>query len=204
MTSRSNFRVRVPQSEEEIQAASVGERKRLDGTVQLAPYDPAWPAIFSREADRIRGVLGGQVILLEHVGSTSVPGLSAKPVIDMVLTVTDSSTEERYVTPLEAHGYALKVRESDWYEHRMLKLPSVDGNLHVFSSGCEEVDRMLAFRDRLRGNQTDRRLYENTKQELAARTWKYIQNYADAKSEIVEMILSRSGDSGPEGRGGGD
>jgi GrpB-like predicted nucleotidyltransferase (UPF0157 family) len=193
MTSRLNSRVRFPQTDKEIRAAFIGRPQRLDGTVQLAPYDPAWPSIFSREAGRIRGVLGDQVILLEHVGSTSVPGLSAKPIIDMVLAVTDSSDEERYVPPLEAHGYVLKVRESGWNEHRMLKLPLVDGNLHVFSSGCEEVDRMLIFRNRLRGDETDRKLYENTKHELAGRTWKFVQNYADAKSEIVEMILSRAG-----------
>ena len=192
MALQPKSRVRVPQTEEEIQAASVGERKRLDGTVQLAPYDPQWPAIYSRAAQRIRDVLGGQVISLEHVGSTSVPGLFPKPIIDMVLTVTDSSAEELYVPPLEEHGYVLMVREADWYEHRMLKLPSKDGNLHVFSSGCEEVDRMLRFRDRLREDDVDRRLYEKKKHKLAARRWKYVQNYADAKSEIVETILSRA------------
>jgi GrpB-like predicted nucleotidyltransferase (UPF0157 family) len=194
-------RSRKPQTEEEIQAVSVGERKRLDGTVQLAPYDPQWPAIYSRAAQRIRDVLGGQVISLEHVGSTSVPGLSAKPIIDMVLTVNDSSAEELYVTPLEEHSYVLIVREADWYEHRMLKLPSKDGNLHVFSSGCEEVDRMLSFRDRLRRDDADRRLYEKRKHKLAAREWKYVQNYADAKSEIVETILSRAGGSLSKGPG---
>ena len=93
---------------------------------------------------------------------------------------------------LEALGYVLKIREPDWFDHRLLKTPDAGVNLHVFTQGCEEIARMLAFRDWLRTHDDDRALYERTKQELAARTWKYMQNYADAKSEIVNAILSRA------------
>jgi GrpB-like predicted nucleotidyltransferase (UPF0157 family) len=89
-------------------------------------------------------------------------------------------------------GYVLRIREPDWFEHRLLKTPAVDGNIHVFSQACEEIDRMLAFRDWLRINDDDRKLYERTKQELAARIWKYMQNYADAKSDVVREILDRA------------
>jgi GrpB-like predicted nucleotidyltransferase (UPF0157 family) len=110
----------------------------------------------------------------------------------MVLAVADSSAETAYVVPLEGIGYTLRIREPDWHEHRLLKAPEVQGNLHVFSEGCEEIERMLTFRDRLRNNLEERILYEETKRALAARTWKYTQNYADAKSEIVEEILARA------------
>lgn len=110
----------------------------------------------------------------------------------MVLAVADSSDELSYVKPLEEKGYTLRIREPDWYEHRLLIPPDVQGNLHVFSAGCEEIEQMLLFRDWLRDHRDDRLLYEETKRKLAARMWKYTQNYADAKSEVVQEILARA------------
>ena len=182
----------TPMTDEEITAVTVGERKPFNSTIYLAPYDPAWPSLFSRLEALIREALGDDVLLLEHVGSTSVPGLSAKPIIDMVLAVADSSDEPAYVPRLEEKGFTLRIREPDWYEHRMLKAPDILGNLHVFSDGCEEVERMLLFRDWLRNHEGDRLHYEGAKRELATRTWKYRQNYADAKSSVVQEILARA------------
>jgi GrpB-like predicted nucleotidyltransferase (UPF0157 family) len=121
-----------------------------------------------------------------------VPGLAAKPIVDMTLVVADSSDEEAYVPDLVAVGYVLRIREPDWYEHRILKGPDTNVNLHVFSDGCTEVERMVAFRDWLRTHDDDRELYESAKRDLAAQEWKYVQNYADAKSEIVRQILTRA------------
>jgi GrpB-like predicted nucleotidyltransferase (UPF0157 family) len=161
--------------------------------IGLTPeYDPGWPQLFDREAARIQSVLGHRILAIEHVGSTSVPGLAAKPKIDIVLVVANSADEAAYVPALEAAGYVLKTREPDWYEHRMLKGPDTDVNLHVFSQGCTEIERMLLFRNWLRGNPEDRRLYEQTKRNLAQRSWKYMQNYADAKSDVVVEILARA------------
>jgi GrpB-like predicted nucleotidyltransferase (UPF0157 family) len=182
----------APMTEEQIMAVTVGERKPWSRTIHLAPYDAVWPSLFSRLEKRIREALGDGVILLEHVGSTAVPGLSAKPIIDMVLAVADSSDEASYVKPLEENEFTLRIREPDWYGHRLLKSRDVRGHLHVFSAACEEIERMLLFRDWLRDHPDDRLLYEETKRELAARTWKYRQNYADAKSEVVEEILARA------------
>ena len=190
--STDSPRANTPMTEDQIIAATVGERQPLNSTVYLAPYDPAWPSLFTRLAKQIHEALGDAILLLEHVGSTSVPGLSAKPIIDMVLAVADSSDESSYVKPLEEKGYTLRIREPDWYEHRLLKPPEVEGNLHVFSAGCKEIERMLLFRDWLRIHADDRLLYEETKRELAARTWKYTQNYADAKAEVVQEILARA------------
>src|SRR5262249_2848503 len=147
--------------------------------------DPGWPLKFSLQANRIRDALSEKVLLLEHVGSTSVPGLSAKPIIDMVLAVSNSADEPSYIPPLEQQGFVLRIREPAWFQHRLLKPPDIDGNLHVFSAGCEEINRMLAFRDWLRVHEEDRRLYEQAKRELAAQIWKYTQNYADAKSQVI-------------------
>jgi len=180
-----------PLTEEQIRAAHVGEVTPLSGRVLLVDYDPQWAELFEREAGRIRAALAERALRIEHVGSTSVPGLPAKPVIDMVLVVTDSADETAYVPALAESGYRLHVREADWFEHRMLKAKDIDCNVHVFSEGCEEPARMLAFRARLRSHEDDRRLYADSKRALAARTWRHVQHYADAKSGVVREILER-------------
>jgi GrpB-like predicted nucleotidyltransferase (UPF0157 family) len=181
----------VADYERRLTAAHVATPARLDGPVLLADYDPAWPALYEREAARIRAVLGDRVLLLEHVGSTSVPGLAAKPVIDILLVVADPADEAAYVTPLAAAGYAVRIREPGWYQHRVLQGPDTVINLHVHPPDSPEIDRHLRFRDRLRSDPADRALYERTKRELASRDWAYVQQYADAKSEVVEAILRR-------------
>lgn len=179
-------------SEDELRAVTVGPLQPLTGKVVVVDYDPDWPRQFATEAARIRAALGAHVLLLEHAGSTSVPGLAAKPIIDIVLVVRDSSDEAAYVPPLEAVGYVLRVREPDWYQHRVLKRVDPAVNLHVFSPGCPETERMLLMRDWLRAHEDDRDLYERTKRELAQRDWKYTQNYADAKTTVVEEILAHA------------
>jgi GrpB-like predicted nucleotidyltransferase (UPF0157 family) len=181
-----------PLTEEQIRAAHVGEVKRLDGRVLIVDYNPQWVELFEREAARIRAVLAERALRIEHVGSTSVPGLPAKPIIDIVLVVNDSADETAYVPALAATGYRLHVRETDWYEHRMFKGPDTDINLHTFSAGCPEIDRMLMFRDWLRVNPADRQLYARTKLALAQRGWTFVQNYADAKSAVIDGIIARA------------
>ncbi len=180
----------APKTDDEIQAVTIGELQRLDGQIVLADYDPAWPQLFSLEAQRIARALGDRALAIEHVGSTSVPALAAKPIVDIVLAVHDSADEPAYVPDMEASGYVLRIREPDWYEHRVFKGPAANINLHVFSTGCPEIARMLAFRDRLRERSSDRERYENAKRELAQRTWKYAQHYADAKTAVIENILA--------------
>jgi GrpB-like predicted nucleotidyltransferase (UPF0157 family) len=175
-----------------MSAVTVGPRRRVDGPIVLAEYDPDWPALYEREATRVRDILGDRVRLLEHVGSTSVPGLPAKPIIDMLLAVADSADEPAYVPSMEAGGYVVRIREPDWHQHRVFKGPDTDINLHTFSDGSSEIARMLAFRDRLRTHDDERERYLATKSELAARHWVYIQDYADAKGEVVEGIIERA------------
>lgn len=147
---------------------------------------------FQREAARIRTTLGDRALLIEHIGSTSVPGLAGKPIIDLLLVVADSADEPAYVPALEAAGYVVRIREPNWYEHRMFKGPDTDVNLHVLSPGCPEIERILIFRDWLRGGASDRAGYERTKRELARQDWEYTQNYADAKTAVVEAIIARA------------
>jgi GrpB-like predicted nucleotidyltransferase (UPF0157 family) len=186
---------RQPLSDEEIRANTVGSPpQQISGPIFLADYDPTWPELFEREAARIRAALGEAALRIEHVGSTSVPGLAAKPIIDIVLVVAESANEQAYVPPLEAAGYVLRIREPQWFEHRVFKGPDTNVNLHVFSSGCDEIERMVSFRDWLRRNDADRDLYERSKRDLAQKTWRYVQNYADAKTAVVEEIVARAMD----------
>ncbi|QRP43839.1 GrpB family protein [Amycolatopsis sp. FDAARGOS 1241] len=181
-----------PHSDEEIQNAWVDEAPRLDSTVHLAEYDPRWPALFEGEAERIRAALGERVLLLEHVGSTSVPGLAAKPIIDILLEVPDSDDEPAYLPALEAAGYRLVIREPEWEKHRALSGSDPRVNLHVHSPGNGQTERYLLFRDRLRAHPEELATYLAKKRELAAKTWRYIQNYADAKSEVIDEIIARA------------
>ena len=176
-------------TEERLREVTIGEPQRIDGPIRLAEADPRWPLLFAREAGRIRAALGADALLVEHVGSTAVPGLAAKPILDIVLAVADAADEAAWLPRLEAAGYVLRLREPDWLEHRLVKGPETDLNLHVFSAGCPEIDRMIAFRDRLRADAAARAAYEAKKRELAARSWRWVQEYADAKSAIVAAIL---------------
>jgi GrpB-like predicted nucleotidyltransferase (UPF0157 family) len=181
-----------PQSEEYIRSVTIGERKPHRAPVELVEYDPAWPELYRHEEEKIRGALGERALSVEHVGSTSIPGLAAKPIIDVNLEVADTTDEDAYVPPLEDAGYVLRIREPEWFEHRLFKGTNPAVNLHVFPAGCPELERMLRFRDHLRANEDERDLYLCTKRDLAAQTWEHVQHYADAKSDVVEQILRRA------------
>ncbi|MGH3346626.1 MAG: GrpB family protein [Nocardioides sp.] len=160
--------------------------------VVLVEYDAAWPDRYAEQEARIREALGECAVEVHHAGSTSVPGLVAKDVIDVVLVVPDPADEPAYAPALEEAGYVFHLREKDWHQHRLFREHSPRVNLHVFGPDCDEVRRMLAFRDHLRTDAADRELYERTKRELARRTWDRVQDYADAKTDVVDAIMARA------------
>jgi GrpB-like predicted nucleotidyltransferase (UPF0157 family) len=181
-----------PLTDEQIHRVTIGAPEVHNGPITLMEYDPRWPEQFAREEARIRAALGDRALQIEHIGSTAVPGLPAKPIIDILLVVADSAHEPSYVPALEAARYVLRIREPDWHEHRMFKGPDVNINLHVYTAGSPEIDRYLLFRDRLRTQSADREQYAETKRVLAQQTWRYVQNYADAKSAVVGEIIARA------------
>jgi GrpB-like predicted nucleotidyltransferase (UPF0157 family) len=178
----------------------VGDRpKPYSVKVVVTEYDPRWPAWFAGERDKIRAALGSSVVRLEHVGSTSVPGLAAKPIIDIALILPDTTAEDTFVPALEDAGYQFYAREPEFHEHRLFYSRvglghERDVNLHIQTEGCIELDRYLVFRDWLRANEDDRLLYQRTKQELAKRDWAYVQDYADAKTDVIKQIRARAGE----------
>jgi GrpB-like predicted nucleotidyltransferase (UPF0157 family) len=176
--------------------AENGENVLIGGVekreIKLCAYDPAWTEKFQRQAETVHKALGEQALRIEHIGSTAVPGLAAKPIVDMLLVVENSADETSYLPALEAVGYVLRVREPHWHEHRMLRTPELDMHLHVYSCGCSEIDRLLTFRNRLRENAADRQLYEATKRKLAAQDWPDMNAYAAAKTEVIERIMKNA------------
>lgn len=191
---------RVPNDpiEERLREIIMGEIE--PEKVVVADYDPAWPARFRQEEAKIRGALGGSVLSVEHIGSTSVAGLAAKPIVDILLVVEDSGDEASYVPALEGAGYVLRVREPDPGGHRMFRTPEKDVHVHVYSSGSEEIGRYLMLRGRLRQDRADRELYARIKRELAEGDWPSLDHYAEAKTGVIEGILARAAE-GPT-RGG--
>jgi GrpB-like predicted nucleotidyltransferase (UPF0157 family) len=168
--------------EDALDRALIGGRERRD--IVIADYDPAWPRRFAAERDRIAGALGGRALRIEHIGSTAVPDLAAKPIVDILVEV--ARLED--AAPLEQAGYVLRVREDD---HRMFRTPELDVHVHVWPTGHPDIASQLAFRDRLRASAEDRAAYEALKRSLAARDWPDVNYYAEAKGALIREIRAR-------------
>jgi len=156
-------------------------------TVTLHPYDDRWPARFDEHRQRIQAALAD--VDIEHIGSTSVPGLAAKPIIDIVVAVPDITAEEEYLDQLLAAGYLLRVREPG---HRLVRTPARDVHVHIYQRGAMAIDEYLLLRDHLRRDADDRALYERTKRSLMSREWGDMNDYADAKTEVIMAIKQRA------------
>jgi GrpB-like predicted nucleotidyltransferase (UPF0157 family) len=155
----------------------------------LADYDPRWSEAYVEHERRIRAALGPVAVQIEHIGSTSVPGLAAKPVIDVLVTVEDITAEEDYLDQLLGVGYELRVREPG---HRLVRTPGRDVHVHVMEVGAEAADDYLLFRDHLRLHPEDRDLYERTKRALVEHEWADMNAYAEAKTGVVTEIKERA------------
>ncbi len=171
-----------------LDSVLIGGREPV--TVVVQDPDPEWPVRFSAVRDLLEESLGGCVLAIEHVGSTAVPGLAAKPIIDVLLTVADVEDEGGYAPALESAGLVLRVREPG---HRMFRSPGKDVHVHVHQPDDPAVTDLLDLRDRLRRSREDRALYAATKRALAGREWPDMDHYADAKSAVIAEILSRAG-----------
>jgi GrpB-like predicted nucleotidyltransferase (UPF0157 family) len=182
-----------PVTEEDLVKRTVGPPTRLTGPIPIHDYDPAWPALYAAEESRIRAALGPLALAVEHVGSTAVPGLAAKFLIDIDLIVADPTDEDAYAPALVAAGHMLRVREPDWYEHRLFKGSQPDVNLHVFGPDCDEHLRHLIFRDWLRTRPDDRDRYAAEKRRIARQNLTFMAQYADQKSPVIVEILRRAG-----------
>lgn len=160
--------------------------------IVIADYDLTWPLRFRQHANNVAGALGARALRIEHIGSTSVPGLAAKAIIDVLVVVDHPEREDTYVPALEQAGYVLRVREPSFDEHRMLRSPNLDMHLHVFPPTSREVDRHLVLRDLLRSDPAARQLYADTKRRLADSDWPTVDHYVDAKRNVIEHLLAQA------------
>lgn len=164
----------------------VGGIERRD--LALTPYDPQWPTAYAGHERRIRAAVG-PAARVEHTGSTSVPGLPAKPIIDILVLVDDITAEEDYLEQLLAAGYELRTREPG---HRLVRTSDRDVHVHVHEVNSREAEDVLLFRDRLRSEPAERELYERTKRALLDRDWPDMNAYSDAKTEVITAIKERA------------
>lgn len=179
--------------EEHMAAAWVEGAAPPTDPIVITESDPDWPCRFLHHAEAISRALSDVALRIEHVGSTSVPGLPAKPIIDIDVLVADSSAEQHYVPALEALGYRLIIREPWWNGHRMLvSAQETDRiNLHVFPADAPEPLRHLLFRDWLRSHTQDRERYAAVKRDLARSTADRPAEYNLAKNEVIDDIFAR-------------
>jgi GrpB-like predicted nucleotidyltransferase (UPF0157 family) len=169
-----------------LDSVLIGGRERRE--VVIADYDPAWPERYDAERARIAAALGPRARRIEHIGSTSVPGLAAKPVLDILVTVEDPEHEGEFREALEGAGYVLRVREP---AHRMFRTPERTVQVHVWADSDPAVARHLAFRDLLRSSTELRDAYEQLKRELSARDWTDVNRYAEAKGPFIRRALGQ-------------
>jgi len=169
------------------EAVRIGGRDQV--AITILDYDEERPRHFVGVAEQIRGVLGRKALTVEHIGSTAVPGLPAKPISDVLLTLADVHHETAYVPGRESIGFAMRVREP---EHRMLRTPARNVHLHVYEAIRPEVRDHLDLRDRLRVDVDDRARFAAEKRHLAQRQWRDMNDYADAKTEVITDILIRA------------
>jgi GrpB-like predicted nucleotidyltransferase (UPF0157 family) len=163
--------------------------------IEVTDPDLVWPRQYCVLAARIREALGWRVLQLDHVGSTSVPGLAAKPVIDIDLTVADPGREHDYVPALEKTGFRLVIREPWWYGHRMLRADEPRCNLHVFGFDSPELVKHRIFRDWLRGNPGERDRYAAVKRQAAAEAnarGEHDMQYNARKQQAIREIYHRA------------
>ena len=171
----------------------VRETWLIDGvkgrTIVVVPYRQDWPETFRLHRERIAAAIGAGALGIDHIGSTAVPGLAEKPIVDILVVVADSADEGAYLPAMQCSGYVLRVREPDFEEHRMFRTPMLDVHVHVLSVGSPEIERYLRFRDALRAAPFLRARYQTLKLTLAAQDWQDMNAYAQAKSEVVEAII---------------
>jgi GrpB-like predicted nucleotidyltransferase (UPF0157 family) len=157
--------------------------------IRIVDYDPAWPRRFARERERIAGALGPVARRIDHIGSTAVPGLAAKAIVDIQVSVPDVEDEPSFLAALLAAGYRHRVREPG---HQMVRTPERDVHVHICTSGGEWERRHLLLRDWLRRDPADREAYQRRKRELARQDWADMNDYAAAKGPLIAELTRRA------------
>ena len=164
--------------------------------IELSPYDPSWPAAFEHERVLIAPILGPNAIRIEHMGSTSIPGLPAKPIIDVIVLVDDLAAARSAIPALEATGYSFWADNPDKSKLFLVRglplAPHRTHHLHIYDN-ADEVDRHLIFRDRLRARPDLRDAYLALKTDLASRFRTDREAYTNHKTDFIDGVVRAVG-----------
>lgn len=163
-----------------------------DDEIELVLYDAAWPARFLEEAGRLRSALGDVLLALEHIGSTAVPGLAAKPILDILGLIRAVPPAPETILSLSSLGYTSLGENGIPGRHFFRKGRPRSHHLHLVAAGNPVWDRHLAFRDSLRARPADALAYERLKRDLALKFRSDRERYSAGKSDFIEAILARA------------
>ncbi|KAE8418656.1 grpb/dephospho-CoA kinase [Aspergillus pseudocaelatus] len=187
----STSEIKVLSQEPAVEIVSTRPQK----LIEIVEPDPTWPEAFAIIARRIAGSLGNRLLSIEHVGSTSVPSLPAKAVIDVDVVVADPTAEDSYVPALEAAGFQFLLREPGWHDHRLFGSNEPYANIHIFGPNSAELIRHRLFRDWLRNHEDDRQRYADIKRQAAAASQlagETVMEYNARKQPVVLDILQKA------------
>lgn len=162
--------------------------------VEVVPHDPAWAQSFQAEAEVIRAILGSEVVAVHHIGSTAIPGISAKPIVDIMVEVRDIARVDAYADRFAAQGYRPMGENGIPGRRYFIKGPDEarTHHVHIFAAGNPEIERHLTFRDYMIAHPEDARAYSRLKEDLAARFPTDIDSYVAGKDAFVKEIDRRA------------
>ncbi len=170
----------------------------MSASVVVVDYDPRWPSQYEEEKDRILGAIGDVTVAIEHIGSTAVPGLGAKPIIDIMVAVSRLGDAERCIEPLQEIGYEYVPEYNDVIPERRYFHKGPPGartyHLHMVELTSGFWERHLLFRDFLRTHPEEARRYHQLKKELAAKFGSDRDGYTEAKTSFIESVIAKSRD----------
>lgn len=178
-------------------AAVVGDFPASRAAVTVVDYDPRWTEQFRSMKDQLKRALGGTALSIEHVGSTSVPELPAKPIIDVDIVVANADDEDKYISALGTLGMRMVIREPWWHGHRMFVDDHGAANIHIWPDGAAEPVRHILFRDWLRTHQDDLERYAQVKRNLSVEFNDEPDRYNLAKNTVIDQIYARIFAAGP-------
>ncbi len=159
--------------------------------VEVVPYNPKWPKMFEVESKRITDVLGENIVRIHHIGSTAIPNIYAKPIIDLLIEVKYITKVDEQNSQMESLGYEV-MGEFGIIDRRFFRKDNHKGirthHVHIFEFGSKQIERHLAFRDYMIAHPEEAQQYSQLKRELAKKYPTNIQKYMDGKDSFVKAI----------------
>jgi len=183
---------------ERVKVRRLDKKITVKRSVEIVDYDPKWPVIYAKEKDRILSKIGNKIISLEHVGSTAVQGLGAKPIIDIMVAVRRLSDAEECIKPLRSIGYEYfpehekEIPERRYFQKGPEGIPNKHFHLHMVEQDSDFRQKQLLFRDYLRLHPNVAEQYCKLKRELARKYVSDREAYTEAKTSFIESVITEA------------